>query len=82
MKNQLRRQLLKMIALFTVLCSSTLVLMAQDCDPATNPDCGGDPGGGPGVPLTGADILLLAMGIAFVFYRVWKHNRATKAATT
>lgn len=56
-----------------MVCSPTLLLMAQD---PCNIDLG--PCDPPATPLAGADILLIAMGAAFFVYRIWQYNRKAK----
>ena len=77
MKNQYRKKLTKALLTVLLVCGPTLFALAQCPDP-NNPDCGGGPGG-PGVPLEGADILLLAMGALFVAIKFWQYNHMKKA---
>jgi hypothetical protein len=74
------------ILMMLFLLSSPLFGICQPGGPVDAGGGGGTTGGNPddpasGVPLEGADILLLAMGAGFVVFKVWqhKHNKKTQA---
>ncbi len=78
-KTPLKQYFVKLLLSFTAIFVS-FIAVAQCPDP-NNPDCPGDggPGGDPGVPLTGAQYILLAMGAAFVVFKFWQYHRKNKA---
>ncbi len=65
---------------FLLILGTTVVSFAQCPDP-NNPDCdgGGDPGGGPGVPLDGGVSLLIAGGIGYVAVKMRQQQLKKKA---
>jgi hypothetical protein len=76
---QFKNILTKSLSTLVLIISTAISVLAQGGpgDPVDiNPDL---PNGG--VPLEGADILLLAMGAGFVIFKVWqhKHNKKTQA---
>ncbi|MDN3658915.1 hypothetical protein QWZ08_24945 [Ferruginibacter paludis] len=70
----------KIIFTFILVFFAIPIVIGQCPDP-TNPDCGGDPGG-PGVPLTGADILLLVMAACYVIFKVWPYRKKVKLSAS
>jgi hypothetical protein len=70
-------------ATFTLLLIlGTFIVSFAQCPDPNNPDCpgGGDPGGGPGVPLDGGVALLIAGGIGYVALRMRKQHLKRKTA--
>ena len=72
---------LRKVTFTLLLILGTFIVSFAQCTDPNNPDCpgGGDPGGGPGVPLDGGVTLLIAGGIGYVALKMRKQQLKRKA---
>ena len=79
-KMNLGRHFKKAFLTLTIVLATAGISIAQGPDP-NNPDCGGDPGGGPNVPLNGGVVLLIAGGITYAAFKMRKEQLKRKATS-